>query len=139
MRREMVLTTSLPITQSFPRWKSPRTTFRSPYTAAEETHPRQNTRCSDTDNARARDSISGRQGSLTPVLAPARAAKVVLRCLRFNSRYTRNVTCARAARRAHTAGKCGKGGAVTGTGEKGRKEAGSHGGCEDRRAVARGE
>jgi len=36
-----------------------------------KTHAHTYTRCSDTDDARARDSISGRLGSLTPALAPA--------------------------------------------------------------------
>lgn len=55
------------------------------------------------------------------------AAKVVLRCLRFNSRYTRNVTCARRVRR-YTLGNA--------PGKVARRGLGTHGGCKDRRAVA---
>lgn len=111
----------------------------TPYSDIRYTSPAKHTRCNETDDARARDSISGRQGSLTPALAPARPRRLyydvyglIRDILEMSRVHARRVAGKYGERR------CSKGaGGAEETGET-RGET-RRGGCEDRRAVARGE
>lgn len=100
------------------------------------------------DNARARDSISGRQGSLTPAaaLAPARPRRLYYDVYGL----IRDILEMSRVHARRVAGKCGKAGEVTGPGGPGggevlarsvetRRGGTRNGGCKDRRAVAHAE
>lgn len=91
---------------------------------------------SDTRVVRVRDSISGRQGSLTPACGAAWPRRLyydvyglIRDILEMSRVHARRVTRCREMRRERLRGEEGPGTAL-------RRR---HGGCKDRRAIARGE
>lgn len=113
-----------------------RVSFRSPCRGGRNTS--NNRVYSDTRAVRARDSISGRQGSLTPACGTAWPRRLyydvyglIRDILEMSRVHARRVTRRREMRRERLRSE-------EGSRVRGRRRR-RHGGCKDRRAVARGE